>query len=269
MSKVIILDDVIKVVDGKIILDKLSFSVEKGTFVSVVGGNGAGKSTLVKTLAGVSSYDGYININGYRLDDDNINLIRRNVSVVFSEMDDDIIEDTVYDNLVMELIHLGKSKKYIRKKIDDICSAFGIKDILYRDMRLISNSERQKVMIAASVIETPDILILDDYMHQLTIKDKELVLSYLNKLKKDKGLTIVMVTHDMEDVMYTDRVLVLDRGKLVMDGTVSKVFKRKEELIKYGVNVPFIIDFSLGLIDNGVLKHVYLDKRKLVDAVWK
>ena len=173
MTKIINLDDVTKVINGSIILDKLSFSIEKGTFVSIVGGNGSGKSTLVKILAGLYSYNGYININGYRLDDDNINLIRKNVSVILSEMDDNITMDTVYDVLIMVLVELGKSDVYIRKRVNDICNVFGIRNILYRDMRLISNSERQKVMIAASIMEVPDILILDDYMHQLNVKDKE------------------------------------------------------------------------------------------------
>ena len=269
MTKIINLDDVTKVINGSIILDKLSFSIEKGTFVLVIGSNGSGKSTLVKILAGLYSYNGYININGYRLDNDNINSIRKNVSVILSEMDDNVTMDTVYDVLIMELIHLGKSDAYIRKRVNDICNVFGIRNILYRDMRLISNSERQKVMIAASIMEVPDILILDDYMHQLNVKDKELVIDYLNKLKKKNNLTIIMVTHNMEDVMNSDRVLVLDHGKLVMDGTVLQVFKKKDELESYGVGIPFIIDLSLRLMDKKKIKHIYLDRRKLVDVLWK
>ena len=117
MIGIINLDSVNFVKDGRIILDNLSFSISKGTFVSIVGANGSGKSTLIKILAGICTYNGYININGYYLDKSNIDVIRKNVSVVFDDIDGSIIDDTVYDNLVMELLHMNKDKKWLVQEL--------------------------------------------------------------------------------------------------------------------------------------------------------
>ena len=269
MIGIINLDSVNCVKDGRIILDNLSFSISKGTFVSIVGANGSGKSVFLKILAGICTYNGYINVNGYYLDKSNIDVIRKNVSVVFDDIDGSIIDDTVYDNLVMELLHMNKDKKYIDKRVEEICSLFGIRDILYRNMNLLSNSERQKVLIASSLISKPDILLLDDCMHQMSNKDRKDIIDILNKIKKKEGLTIIMATHNTEDVMFTDRVMVLDRGKITLDGTPTSIFKRRDILDKCGVSIPFVIDLSLRLVDKGIIKHVYFDVRKLVDAVWK
>lgn len=269
MRHIINFDNVSYVRNGKFILNELTFSIEKGTFVSIIGGNGSGKSTLVKVLAGLVSYDGYININGYSLNSDNIKNVRKKVGVVLSDMDNFLIGETVSDELVISLENLGKDSDYVARRLNDIANMFNIYNILNKNIRDLTNSEKQMVFIASALISLPDILIIDDCMHQLLVKDRRLVLEILKKYKKEKNMTIIMITHDMEDIMDSDRIIVMDKGKIVMDGTVVSVFKKYSKLFNLGIKVPFVIDLSLRLMNKGVLSHVYLDMGKLVDDLWK
>lgn len=269
MIRVINLDSVSCVRDGNVILDNLNFDIEKGSFVSIIGSNGSGKSTLVKVLAGIFEYNGYININGYSLNNSNIGEIRKKVSVVLDDMDNMFIGETVCDELAVSLNNLGEDELYIGKRVMEVARLFEIEDILNKSVMDITNSQRQKVFIAEALMSYPDIVIIDDCMHQLCTYDKKLVFKILNKYKKEKKLTIIMVSHDMEDVINSDRVIVMNKGRVAMDGSAVSVFKEKDKLFKLGIKIPFVIELSLRLMDKGIVNHVYLDMRKLVDDIWK
>ena len=269
MMKVIAVDDLIVIRDKNIILNNISFDIEMGSFVSIIGANGSGKSTLVKTLAGLVDYSGYISINGFYLDND-INNIYNSVSYVFGEYDNMILGNTVYDNLLMGLNHLKLSNKEIDAKIDKICKMFDLeKDILDKNMGFLNNDLRQKIMIASALISEPSILILDDCLHQLSVKDRNKIIRLLNKLKEERNMTILMVTHNMEDIFTSDRVMVVDKGKIVMDGSVKEIFLDKEKIKNYGLDIPFVVDLSLQLIKNNKINNIYFNQRKLVDELWK
>ena len=269
MMKVINVDDLIVVREGNIILSNISFDIKMGSFVSIVGANGSGKSTLIKTLAGLIDYSGYISINGFYLEDD-ISKIYKSVSYVFDGVDSLILGNTVYENLLIELSHLNLSDKEVDERINNICEMFDIdKSILGKNMVLLNNDLKQKIKIAAAIISEPSILILDDCLHQLSVKDRNIVIKMLNKLKKEKNITIVMVTHNMEDTLNSDRIIVMDKGKIVMDGSVREVFLDKDKIVDYGLNLPFIVDLSLELIKNKKINHIYFNQRKLVDELWK
>ncbi len=256
--------------NSNIILNDISFDIEMGSFVSVIGDNGSGKSTLIKVLSGLLKYSGYININGYYLDDSGINDIRKGISVVFDNIDEEILGNTVWDNLVMSLIHLGKSDKYIKKRIGEVCSLFGIdKDLLNKKIILLDEGLRQKIRIASAIMSKPSILLLDDCLCMLSNKDKKIVVKVLKKMCKNENMTVIMATHDIEDVLNTDRVMIMDNGKITVDGPVKSIFNDKEKIKKYNFDLPFVVELSLKLIDKGIIDNVYLDERKLVDILWK
>ncbi len=269
MDSIINFDGVSFVIDGKVLLDNLSFDIKKGEFVSIIGGNGSGKTTFVNVLAGLTNYTGYIDINGYYLTEENINQIRRSISFVFDDINNVNVTECVSDEISVGLNNLGIDEFSISKRVVDIAKEFRIYNILNNDFSSISNSNKVKVFLAASLISNPDILVIDDCLHQLSVRDKELVFNILKRYNKEKKLTIIMVTHNMNDVLLSDRVIVLCKGKVVSSGTPQSLFKEKDKLNKCGVEVPFMIEFSLKLMDKDIIKHVYLDMGKLVDAIWK
>lgn len=269
MFNVIQMDEVSCMKDEVMILKNLSFQVKRGEFISIVGANGSGKSTLVKVLAGLESYEGYATICDYSIHNRNINEIRKHIGVILSDMDNYMFGETVIEELVVRLENLNKSKKYIDERLKYIVNLFQIEDILYYDLRRISNSDYVKVSVAACLMMEPSILVMDDCLHQLSVKDRALVLGILKKLNQEDKLTILMVTHDMENVMYSDRILVLDKGSIYKDGTIRKVLRNRIELRNVGVDVPFLVDLSLNLMEEDVINHIYLDMGKLVDDIWK
>lgn len=269
MVRIINCDSVSLVKDGKIVLDNLTFSVEKGSFVSIVGNNGSGKSSLINVLAGIQSYNGYININGYSLEKNNMNEIRKSISVVLSNMDNLFIQETVLDELIFSLKNIGKDEKFMKNQLDQIINIFGLKNILNKSPFELNNSQRQMLIIACALISSPDVLIMDECMHQLSVKDKRLVLDILNSYRKKRKITIIMSVNDIEDVVYSDRIIVLDNGRIIMDGSNVSVLKNQDKMLELGIGLPFVMNLSLKLMKRGIVSHVYLDMRKMVDDIWK
>ena len=269
MDNVINFDGVSYAKDGKIILKNLTFDIKEGSIVSIVGANGSGKSTLINILAGITSYNGYIAINGYYLNKRNMKDIRNVTSVLFDDINNLPVGEFVSDELSIGLNNLGEDELKISKKVIDIAKKFKIDKILNNGVFNISNSERVKMFIASALITNPSVLIMDDCLHQLSVSDKKLVLDILKNYNKEKKLTIVMVTNNMDDTCISDRIIVLSKGSVVMDGTPLNVFKQRDKLLSYGVNVPFVIDLSLKLMDKKIVNHVYVDMGKLVDDLWK
>lgn len=268
MESIINFDGVSYSVNGKAILKNLSFDIKKGEFISIVGANGSGKTTLVNILSGLYDYNGYIDICGYNLNKNNMIDIRKKVSIIFDDINNINVCESVSDEISVGLNNLGVDEFSISKRVVDIAKEFKIYDILNSNFSNISNSNKVKVFLASSLITNPDILIIDDCLHQLSVRDRELVFDILNKYKKNNKLTIVMVTHNMEDTLLGDKVIVLDKGELLFYGTPRSVFKNKEKMHSCGIEIPFMIDLSLRLMDKKIIDHVYLDMRKLVDDIW-
>ncbi len=273
MMQVINVDDVTVVNNDRIVLDKISFDVDMGSFVSIIGNNGSGKTSLIKTLSGFMRYSGYISINGYYLDDVGINDIRKVISVVLDSIDEGVLDVTVYDNLVMSLIHMGKSDKYIKKRLDEVCNLFDIDNIIFdKKMLLLDNELKQIVLLASAIMSEPSILLLDNCLAKLSDKNKKKIVKLLKKMCKDYNMTILMTTLDTDILFETDRVIFLDNGVIVADDSVKSLFKSRkkiEELSKNSVSLPFMVDLSMKLINKGAINDIYLDERKLVDALWK
>ena len=269
MESIINFDGVSYSKEGKIILNNLTFDVEKGNFISIVGANGSGKSTLVNILAGIIPYNGYIAVNGYYLHKRNMKDIRKIVSVIFDDINSLTVGEFVSDELSVGLNNLGVDELKISKKVIDIAKKFEIDNILNNGVFNISNSERVKMFLAAALVTKPSVLVMDDCLNQLSVSDRKLVLDVLKNYNKRDKLTIIMVTNDMEDTYVSDRIIVLDKGSIAMDGTPLNVFKQKDKLSSYGIKSPFLIDLSLRLIEKKVIDHVYVDMGKLVDDLWK
>lgn len=253
----------------KQVFSNLDLNIEKGTFVSIIGPNGSGKSTLIKILTGLLKYDGYVNIDGYNLNDFYLKEIRRKIGVVFDNPDNHFVAETVMDDLAFSLENLQYSKDDITNSIEKISKIFKIENILECEPRNLSNSEKQKVAIAGSLIFNPKILILDESLHQLTPGDKFDIFNILKKYQQERNLTIIMITHNLENTLYSDRIIVLNEGNIYLDGTLEEVYSKKEKLSSLKLNLPFIVNLSYKLKENNIIDKIYIDNKKLMEDLWQ
>lgn len=253
----------------KQVFNNLTLNIEKGSFVSIIGPNGSGKSTLIKILTGLLKYDGYINVDGYNLNEFYLKEIRRKIGVVFDNPDNHFVSETVIDDLAFSLENLQYDKEDISTSIKQISKIFNIGNILDNEPRNLTNSQKQKVAIASSLIFNPKILILDEALHQLTPKDKKEVLRILKKYQKERNLTIIMITHNLENTLFSDRIITLVNGNIYLDGTVKEVYSNREKLSKLQLNLPFIIRLSYELQQENIVNEIYTDFDDLMEVLWK
>ena len=268
MDNIIQIKDLNFTYQDKVIFKNLNLNIKKNSFVSIIGPNGSGKSTLIRILSGLNSYDGYITINGHYLNKENIKIIRRTLGVVFDNPDNQFIGQTVIDDLAFNLENLSYSKEEINKEISYIAKLFKIEKILLSEPSNLNNSTKQKVAIASALIHKPKILMLDESLHQLDNKDKKIVFKALERYKKEHDLTIILITHNQEDTILSDRIIVIDKQKIILDGKVEEVYTKEKILYNLGIEIPFIIKLSINLKLYDLIDEIYLDKDKLVNKLW-
>lgn len=268
MDNIIQIKDLNFTYQDQVIFKNLNLNIKKNSFVSIIGPNGSGKSTLIRILSGLNSYDGYITINGHYLNKENIKIIRRTLGIVFDNPDNQFIGQTVIDDLAFNLENLSYSKEEINKEISYIAKLFKIEKILLSEPSNLNNSTKQKVAIASALIHKPKILMLDESLHQLDNKDKKIVFKALETYKKEHDLTIILITHNQEDTILSDRIIVIDKQKIILDGKVEEVYTKEKILHNLGIEIPFIIKLSINLKLYDLIDEIYLDKDKLVNKLW-
>ena len=254
--------------DNSYIFKDFDLDINSGTFVSIIGKNGSGKSTFAKILIGLYQASGYITIDGYLLNNFFLKKIRRIFSVCFDNADDHFIGETVKDDLAFTLENLEYSKEEIECNINVISKKFKIENILEKVPDELTNSEKEKVMIASSLIHNPKILLLDESIHKLNVSDKKLVFKVLKEYQEEQKLTIILVTHNLEDTLYADRIIVLDKGKIILDNTKEEIYK-DDKLERFGFKLPFIVKLSHNLILYNLIDKIYFDERDLVNELWQ
>jgi energy-coupling factor transport system ATP-binding protein len=254
---------------NNIIFDNFNLSIKEGEWLSIVGPNGSGKSTLVKILVGLLNTDNSIVIDDLPLNKDNIKAIRRKIGIVFEKVDDSFIGETVADDIAFTLENLAYNSKEIKKRVIEIASLLKIEDILDKEPQFLSGGEKQKVAIAAALITNPKILIIDDALEMIDEKSKKDIVEAINKLHKENHLTIVTVTHSLEETYNSNRMVVMGNGKILVEGPTLEVLKEDRIFNRIGIEVPFMIDLSLKLILYGLIDHVILDMDEMVNTLWK
>ncbi|MGL5656497.1 MAG: energy-coupling factor ABC transporter ATP-binding protein [Fusobacteriaceae bacterium] len=224
--------------EEKNVIDDLSFHVKKGEFLGIAGRNGSGKSTLSRLLVGLEVADsGKI----YYLDEEykfkTMTNIREKVSLVFQNPNNQIIGNTVLDDLAFALENRGIHREAIKERVYWIAEKFNLLDLLEKNPSELSGGQKQMVAIAGVLIFNPEVLILDEVTSMLDAYSKKIVREMLNEIKKDH--TIIHITHDAEDLLETDRVVVLDRGKIALDINPIELFKDMSLCKKHMLQKPF------------------------------
>lgn len=254
--------------DNSYTFKDFDLDINPSSFVCIIGKNGSGKSTLAKILIGLYQAYGYITIDGYLLNNFFLKKIRRIFSVCFDNADDHFIGETVKDDLAFTLENLEYSKEEIENNIIVVSKKFKIDNILEKTPDELTNSEKEKVMIASSLIHNPKILLLDESIHKLNTNDKKLVFKVLKEYQKEQKLTIILVTHNLEDTLYADRIIVLDKGKIILDNTKEKIYE-DDKLEKMGFKLPFVVKLSHNLILYDLIDKIYFDEKDLVNKLWQ
>lgn len=251
--------------NNKYIFKDFDLDIYEGSFTVILGKNNSGKSSLVRVLSGIENGEGYINIDGYLLNNYFMNKIRRNFSICLN--DDKIMFDTVRDYLAFPLENLQYTKKEINTQIDKISKKFNIDNILDKSFDEISISQRNKVLIAGTVINNPKMILLDNTLDELTPSDKKSVMKVLKEYQKNYKLTSILITNDIENTLLGDSLIFLDNGKIVLEGSPEEIYKN-DSLEKIGFELPFIVKLSQSLILYDLLDKVYFTNKEVIDKLW-
>ena len=232
----------------------VDLTIEKGTFVVVLGHNGSGKSTLAKTFNGVLlPAGGRVYVEGMDTCDSNLLLaIRQRVGMVFQNPDNQIVANVVEEDVAFAPENLGVPSEEIQKRVDDALSAVGMSEFVRHAPHLLSGGQKQRIAIAGVLAMEPACIVLDEATAMLDPIGRQEVLSAVHKLNREKGITVVLITHHMNEAEEADRVIVMDDGRIALDGTPKEVFTQVEPLRTMGLTVPDTVDLLDRLRKDGL-----------------
>lgn len=240
--------------DKNVVLDNISFEVEKGEYISLMGHNGSGKSTLAKLIMGLlENKNGSIYIDDIEMKENNINELRSKLGIVFQNPDNQFIGATVQDDIAFGLEnHLVKPED-MDKIINEFAEKVNMKNFLSKEPSSLSGGQKQRVAIAGVLAMKPEILILDEATSMLDPRGKKEIIDLVHLLRiNQKDLTIFSITHDPEEAYLSDKVLVLDQGKIKYYDTPKNVFSHYDELVNMGLDIPFEMKIKNLLIKENI-----------------
>lgn len=247
-------DEEEKAVEVDRAIDGLSLDIEKGSFVAILGHNGSGKSTFAKQINGIlTPTDGTVWVSGMNTsDDDAIWEIRKKAGMVFQNPDNQIIGNVVEEDVGFGPENIGVPTDDIWKRVDESLEAVGMTAYRYKSPNKLSGGQKQRVAIAGVMAMKPECIVLDEPTAMLDPNGRKEVIKTVRELNQKEGITVLLITHYMEEVIHADRVIVMDDGKLVMDGTPREIFSKVDELKSYRLDVPQVTELAYELKKAGV-----------------
>ena len=248
----------------------ITFHVKRGEWLSIVGHNGSGKSTTVRLIDGLlEAESGEIVIDGQRLTEENVWDIRRQIGMVFQNPDNQFVGATVEDDVAFGLENQGLSRQEMKKRVEEALDLVGMLDFKKREPARLSGGQKQRVAIAGVVALRPAILILDEATSMLDPEGRRELIETVKGIRKDYDMTIISITHDLEEVAMSDRVLVMKRGEIESTSSPRELFSRND-LDQIGLDDPFSNQLKHSLSQNGYdLPENYLTESELEDKLWE
>ena len=235
-------------------LEDVTLSIEKGSFVVVLGHNGSGKSTLAKHFNAVLlPSGGAVYVEGMNTQDEDLLLeIRRRVGMVFQNPDNQIVANVVEEDVAFAPENLGVPTAEIRRRVDDALAAVGMTEFTRHAPHLLSGGQKQRVAIAGVIAMEPECIVLDEATAMLDPAGRREVLDTVHRLNRERGITVVHITHHMSEAEDADRVIVMNDGVVAMDGTPRDIFSRVEELRSLGLAAPDTVELLHRLNGHGM-----------------
>ena len=242
--------------EGRVVraLDGVDLAIEEGSFTGIIGVNGSGKSTLAKNMNGLMlPTEGEVLVKGMNTrDPETIWKIRQTVGMVFQNPDNQMVSAIVEDDVAFGPENLGVEPQEIRRRVDMALTDVGMYDFREKAPHMLSGGQKQRVAIAGVVAMLPDVIVFDEPTAMLDPKGRREVLEIIRKLNRESGKTVVLITHFMDEVARADRVVVMDDGRVTLDGKPREVFREVEQLKALGLDVPFATELADRLRKEGM-----------------
>ena len=222
------------------VLKNFNLTIEKGSFVAILGHNGSGKSTTAKLINGINiAQSGEVIVDGQKVEDnDTIFDIRRKVGMVFENPDNQIVSSIVEEDVAFGVENLGVEPKEIRERVDNALKTVGMYEHRLKAPNKLSGGQKQRVAVAGIIAMKPMCIVLDEPTAMLDPSGRREVMNTVKKLNKEEGITIVLITHHMDEAVQADRVVVMDDGQIKLDDTPRNVFAKVDEIKALGLDVP-------------------------------
>lgn len=250
------------------VIKDISFEIPKGSYTTIVGHNGSGKSTIAKLLIGLlKAKSGEIKILGNTLNEENVYSLRNHVGIVFQNPDNQFIGSTVADDIAFGLENHCVPQEQMQAIIEDVAARVNMSDFLDSEPTKLSGGQKQRVAIAGILAIAPDIIIFDESTSMLDPQGKASINEQIQKLHDERNITILSITHDMEEVAQSEYVIVLKDGKVEMQGTPKQIFEHKGKLKEMKLELPFALSFSEKLKNEGIFKDSYCTLDEVVNEL--
>ncbi|MCP8971141.1 energy-coupling factor ABC transporter ATP-binding protein [Ectobacillus ponti] len=251
-------------------LRDVSFAVREGEWVSIIGQNGSGKSTLARLLNGLLlPKEGTIMVDGLVLSEQTVWDVRKRIGMVFQNPDNQFVGTTVRDDIVFGMENIGMPRERMRERLQYVLELVGMKEYELQEPHSLSGGQKQRVAIAGALALEPSLLILDEATSMLDPKGRLEVLRTVQELVQQKGLTVLSITHDLEEAAQSDRIIVLNQGSILREGTPAEIFEHMDELTGIGLDVPFSVKLTHDLKRKHIpLQHMHLTMESLVKELW-
>ena len=251
-------------------LKDVSFSINKGEWIAIVGHNGSGKSTLAKAINGLHlPQKGTVTVGGMELSEESVWDIRRMVGMVFQNPDNQFVGATVEDDVAFGLENQGIERSEMQSRVQDALEKVKMQNFATREPARLSGGQKQREAIAGVVALRPDIIILDEATSMLDPEGRDDVIATIRKIKEESDLTVISITHDIDEAASANRILVMREGKLYQEGTPEEIFSAGPELVSLGLDLPFPEKLKAALKARGVKVPLnYLDEEGMMDWLW-
>ena len=252
------------------ILKDVSFHVKQGEWLSIVGHNGSGKSTTVRLIDGLlEAESGDIIISGDKLTSDNVWEKRRQIGMVFQNPDNQFVGATVEDDVAFGLENQGMDYSMMVKRVHEALELVGMQDFKEREPARLSGGQKQRVAIAGVVALQPEIIILDEATSMLDPEGRLELIRTVKEIKDKNHLTVISITHDLDEISLSDRVLVMKNGQVESTATPRELFSRTD-LEDLGLDQPFVNQVKAAMIQTGLtLPETYLTEKELQEQLWE
>ena len=250
------------------VLKDVSFQIEEGSYTTIVGHNGSGKSTIAKLLIGLmEAKSGTITVDGIQLTEKSVYDIRDKIVIVFQNPDNQFIGATVADDIAFGLENHQVPQEQMQRIIERFAQQVNMSKYLNSEPTKLSGGQKQRVAIASVLAIAPQILIFDESTSMLDPQGKAEINGLIRQIHQASGMTVVSITHDIEEMANSDHVIVMSEGQVVMDGTPEMILKREQELVELQLDVPFTLKFIREMEQNGISLKDEIKMEKVVEEL--
>lgn len=256
--------------DARPALNNVSLTIQQGEWIAIIGPNGSGKSTLAKTINGlIEANSGEVIIEGVALNAETVWDVRKKIGMVFQNPDNQFVGSTVQDDVAFGLENVGILREEMVKRVADAVAAVNMANFLDKEPARLSGGQKQRVAIAGIVALSPDIIILDEATTMLDPEGRHEVIETIQEIKEKENLTVISITHDIDEAAKANRIFVMEAGQLTRIGTPEEIFSLGKEIIDIGLDIPFPEKLKYQLKRQGLeVPENYLTEEGMVNWLW-